>query len=112
MLVLYLATDRPVAEAYQTDLVAVGPDGQGYGFCRIMPGRDQYPTFRWQPGEVIADRYRVPVNDNYPAPAVGFFALSFVDPDTGARLAMVDDAGQLVGEYLHFGFDSYRVAPP
>jgi hypothetical protein len=108
-LTLYFTIDQSIEANYMTSLVAIGPDGQGYGFCRSTPGRDQYPTFRWEPGEVVVDRYRVPINDNFPAPAAGFFSLSFLLSETGARLPLVDDAGRPDGEYLHFGFDSYRV---
>ncbi len=111
-LTLYLTTDRRIDVGYMTSLVAIGLDGQGYGFCQSTPGRDQYPTFRWQPGEVIEDRYRVPIHDNFPAPATGFFSLSFYLPETGARLALVDAEGRRLDEYFHFGFDSYRVEAP
>ena len=111
-LTLYLTTDRPIDAAYMTELVAIAPDGQGYGFCRTTPGRGQWPTLRWQPGEIIVDRYQIPLNDNFPAPARGFFSLSFFQPETGTRPALAGPAGEPWGEYLHFGFDSYQVNPP
>jgi hypothetical protein len=56
-----------------------------------QPLNGLYPTSQWQPGEVIPDRFRLPISANLPAGryqlVAGLYRL-----DTLARLAVMDDS--------------------
>ena len=65
----------------------VGPDGRVYGQNDSAPDNGNYPTFLWQPGEVVAETVTFPVQADRPS---GEYTLhiGFYQPDTGQRLLL------------------------
>ena len=61
-----------------------------------MPRRWQFPTTLWWPGEVITDLISISL-DMVPAGQYGL-AVGVYDPLTGARLPVLDSAGQVVAD--------------
>lgn len=83
----------PIDQHYPLRLNLIGPDGQGYGQLETYPGRGNFPTGLWTPGERFCDVYYLPVRGDFPAPAEGRVRVSFLDPATNAPLPAVDAAG-------------------
>ncbi len=52
---------------YSVFIHVIGPDGQMVAQRDTFPGLGNYPTARWQPGEIIADTYPVPLPADAPA---------------------------------------------
>jgi len=61
-----------------------------------MPRQWQFPTTLWWPGEVITDLISISL-DMVPAGQYGL-AVGVYDPLTGARLPVLDSAGQVVAD--------------
>ena len=59
-----------------------------------MPCNWTYPTSRWWPGEVVADRVSISLAD-VPAGQYGI-AVGVYDPATGTRLPLVEQSGEPV----------------
>jgi len=70
------------------------------------PVCDTLPTDRWHPGDLIADRYRVPV---FPDAQPGIYAtmVGLYDRETGSRLDIFTPDGTPVGDAL--GIDQVEV---
>lgn len=65
----------------------IGPDGQIYGQNDSAPDHGQYPTYLWQPGEVVVETVTLPLQPDRPA---GDYTLhiGLYHPDTGRRLPL------------------------
>ncbi len=65
----------------------VGPDGQIYGQNDSAPDRGQYPTYLWQPGEVVVETVTLLLQPNRPA---GNYRLhiGLYHSNTGVRLPL------------------------
>ena len=57
---------HPVDEDYALQLGLRGPDGELYGARRFDLVRTDYPTSRWQRGELLQERYYLPVSEDVP----------------------------------------------
>jgi hypothetical protein len=66
----------------------IGSDGQIYGQNDSAPDRGHYPTYLWQPGEVVVETVNVQMLPNRPT---GDYTLhiGLYHPDTGERLPLV-----------------------
>jgi hypothetical protein len=58
-----------------------------------------WPTLRWQPGEVVADRYRLTLRADTPSRPIPLSIGMYTLPD-GTRLPIRDAQGELVGDAL------------
>jgi hypothetical protein len=86
---LYLMADRPVEEngVLQLQLKSAGPyDDALLSNVRTWPGGGNYPTSAWQPGEVVVERYAVPIPAGVPELQLWDLRLVFTDGETGALL--------------------------
>jgi hypothetical protein len=71
----------------------VGPDGKIWGQKDSVPVDGTRPTTGWLTGEVIADRYEIPLRADAP-PGDYVLEVGLYDAATGARLQAVDASGQ------------------
>ncbi len=67
-----------------------------WGQADGIPACNLYPTNLWRVGQVVPDRYRVPID---PATPPGDYELlvGLYEPDTGQRLEVIDPAGNPQG---------------
>jgi hypothetical protein len=96
-LTLYWQALRPLAQSFTVfnqviDPVTTAKAGQLDG----MPVCDRNPTNRWFAGDLIADRYTVPIA---PDAAPGRYTLisGMYDAETGERLEIRDGSGSVIG---------------
>lgn len=79
-------------------------DGQGvvWGQQDNLPDGGSYPTTGWTSGEVVIDRYNVPLRPDTPA---GRYQLEvgLYDAATGERLSALDEAGRATGDRVLLG---------
>jgi len=73
---------------YKFFLVLLGPDGAVYALHDGMPLNWLWPTSRWQPGEVVDDRWGLQVQFDAP-PGNYWLYLGAYDPATGARIPVL-----------------------
>jgi hypothetical protein len=95
---------------------AVAPAGvEGRGEIVVQQdtytGMGRYPSTMWHPGDVFADTFILVVPEWAPVPGRGTFEVGFYDRDTGARLLVVDENGQVTGDSVWF-YTLPTVAPP
>ncbi len=69
-LTLYWRTQSRIAEDFSMNISALDATGKKVGQWDAFPGNGMYPTRLWQPGEVIQDRYRVPIAFDASAPGM------------------------------------------
>jgi hypothetical protein len=83
---------QAITEDYTVFVHLLGPDGRLHGQVDAWPVQGTYPTSAWTPGEVIVDRYRVPLDYDAPAGSyqieIGFYLLA-----TNTRLPIVGPDG-------------------
>ncbi|MFZ1755404.1 MAG: DUF2142 domain-containing protein [Caldilineaceae bacterium] len=79
---LYLRAPRPVSRDYPLFVQLLGQEELVVGNVTTHPGWGRLPTTLWVPGEIYADRYRVPVWDNMSnrSPLMAKVFVGFVDP--------------------------------
>jgi hypothetical protein len=83
-LTLYWRSIARFDHAYFFGVVIVSSDGTPLGVFDWLPVEGGYPTTCWRPGEVIADRVRIPLEA---APSGEWWiSLAAYDPDSGQRL--------------------------
>ena len=99
---LYWQALAPMAEDYVLALQLVSPvpgDTTLRWNYNSWPGRGNYPTSAWQPGEVIADRYRFQLPEaDFPTRAWDLHLVLYLE-ETGERLPVQvngTEAGDLV----------------
>lgn len=85
-----------VGQAYGCQLILHGPDGPVAG-SPVQPISPRYPTGRWPAGVVVADRYRLPIDDALPE---GTYELEIraVDLSSGETLGELTRAVELGAE--------------
>ncbi len=96
---LYWRAGAPMSTSYKVFTHLLGADGKIVGQKDDFPGAGAWPTTGWVEGEVLADTYEIAVDPGAPA---GDCTLEFgwYDPATGARLPVVDAAGQAVADHV------------
>lgn len=72
----------------------IGPDGHIYSQNDAAPDRGQYPTFLWQPGEVVIETITLPLSPDRPAGNYTWH-IGLYYPDTGARLPLTSGGDHL-----------------
>ena len=73
-------------EDYYLFIHLLGRRGELVGHEDTYHGWGSYPTSLWQPGETIADAYRLPISEDALAPSLIRVDVGLYDPDTGSQL--------------------------
>ncbi len=60
-LTLYWRAQKPMTEDFSVYINLSDGDGNILSRWKAFPGQGSYPTRLWQPGEVVVDSYRIPV---------------------------------------------------
>jgi hypothetical protein len=97
-LTLYWEALAPLEQNYHV-FTHLYRDGEMWGQADGIPQCGLWPTLRWQPGEVVADRYRLTLRPDTPAGAIPLSVGMYTLPD-GVRLPIRDARGELVGDAL------------
>lgn len=112
---LYWHARFAIPESYTVFVQVVNPeDARKAGQRDGEPVCGKYPTMDWRPGEIIADRYQVPIAPDAP---LGTYALLIgmyvTEPDAAGNrtnLTFYNASGQPLGESL--SIDEIYVEPP
>ena len=102
---LFLQATRPISEDYALALQLLSPipgDNITLVNFNTIPGGGNYPTYAWQPDEVVIDRYRLRVPDQVERTQAWRVVAIFYRLSDGHRLP-VTVAGQPGGEMLELG---------
>ena len=97
---LYWRTQQPIMESYKVfNHVYFGDSGMqaqldGYPIC------GQRPTWRWDPGELITDKYFIQVNPDATPGLYPIYTGMYIE-ETGKRLHIFDEAGNDTGSQIH-----------
>jgi mannosyltransferase len=92
---MWRALSRP-ATAYTVFTHVVGPDGRLWGQWDNPPVWGTYPTAEWAAGEIVFDQYLIPLKGDTP-PGAYRVLVGLYDLASGARLSVLDDGGQPIG---------------
>jgi 4-amino-4-deoxy-L-arabinose transferase-like glycosyltransferase len=101
-LTLYWQALAPMTDDYVLSLQLVSPvagDTTLRWNYNSWPGHGNYPTSAWQPGEVIADRYRLQLPDSDSVTQAWQLQAIFYHPETSERLLVQADE-QPIGDAL------------
>lgn len=98
-LTLVWYAQRPPQTAYTVFTHLVGPDGNLWGQWDNPPVWGSYPTTEWEAGEMVFDQYLIPVKEDAP-PGEYRMLVGLYDPTTGARLPVLDDNKQILGDSI------------
>lgn len=82
---------QPLDRDYTVFFHVVGPDGTLWGQADTMPLDNRFPTSRWRPGQVVADRYQVLLKANAPVGEGYRYLLGLYLWQTGQRLSTGQD---------------------
>lgn len=96
-LALHWQALAPADRAYTVFVHLLDEQGDIRGYGDGEPGRGQYPTTGWRPGEYLADPHTVTLAPDAP-PGTYRLAIGFYDPATGERLKTAEGADQVVLE--------------
>ncbi len=113
LVTLYWRAQTPITERYTGFVQLINPDdahkaGQQDG----EPVCGKYPTVDWQPGEIIADRYHVPIDPAAPHGTYGLLVGMYASNATGGdgeNLTFYTNEGQSLGGSL--SIDEVYVEP-
>lgn len=94
-LTLYWQARAPIAVDYTVFAHLLGPDGRVWGQVDRMPVEGHRPTSGWLPGEVLVDRYVLPVAADAP-PGVYRIEVGLYEAASGQRLPVQDADGKLL----------------
>ncbi|MBC7237488.1 MAG: hypothetical protein H5T69_16725, partial [Chloroflexi bacterium] len=90
-LVLYWRAEGPVSRSYKVFTHLLDAGGVVRGQQDNLPREGTYPTDRWQPGEIVVDRYCLKVDADAP-PGAYRIEIGMYDPEQGnARLPLAVD---------------------
>ena len=104
-LTLYWQAQQPIERRYKVFTHLLGEVYNGARDSFLWGQRDNEPqagarpTSTWRSGEVIADRYAIPLDAGAP-PGVYSIEIGLYDPATLERLPVLDGRGQAVADHL------------
>jgi lysophospholipase L1-like esterase len=98
-LTLYWRALAAAETSYKVFTHLLGDDGHIWGQKDDFPGRGTLPTIGWAEGEVIVDEYEVAVDPGAPGGDYQL-AIGMYDPDSGARLPILDEKGEIRGDRI------------
>jgi hypothetical protein len=90
---LYWRAQREMDTSYKVFVHLYDEEGGILTQRDRLPGLAARPTSAWQKGEIVADRYYVPVSPDIP-PGEYRLAVGLYDPHTGERLATFGSDGE------------------
>lgn len=90
---LYWRAKGTMSAGYSVFTHLISQDNRVWGQRDRLPGDGVRPTTSWVPGEVLKDRYRIPVAADAP-PGTYAIELGMYDSNTLERLAVYDEQGQ------------------
>ncbi|MGB8647720.1 MAG: DUF2142 domain-containing protein [Anaerolineae bacterium] len=93
---LYWRTMKPVSDDLYVYIHLYDRSGKPVGQWEALPGNGLYPVQFWQPGELIVDRYRVPVGIEAQGPQVGRVEVGLARVGSVVPLKAHDPEGQEV----------------
>ncbi|MFN2289834.1 MAG: glycosyltransferase family 39 protein [Anaerolineae bacterium] len=96
-LVWQAQTESDISYTVFTHLIDAG--SRIWGQKDSVPAQGEAPTTSWVVGEVIIDKYTIPVADDAP-PGEYRIEVGMYEPSTGQRLAVFADTGQPVGDHI------------
>lgn len=105
---LYWQALQTMRENYSVFVHLLGANDLIIGQRDMYPGQGTYATTLWRPGEIIADRYVVPVSPTALTPGEIEIEVGLYRLETGTRLAVTDSSGVSRGDNVRFG----RIALP
>ncbi len=73
-------------------IVLLTPDGQSAGRAEMLLGTDAYPGEVWQPGEIVATRFRIPTRTERPTVATAQLNVGDRSADLGRTTVWTDRA--------------------
>lgn len=88
-------TSQSITQKLALRLEILGPDGQGYGRRTLLTGNGNFPPHFWTPNVPFCELYTVPVQSNFPAPALGAIKVQWLDIETGAVIPAQQISGEL-----------------
>jgi 4-amino-4-deoxy-L-arabinose transferase-like glycosyltransferase len=116
---LYWQARQPIDRDYSAFIKLFGREGVELTGIDTYPGRGNFPTTRWLPGQIIADRYllRLPMTASIALPTVLRLDVGFYDgasADTGRLLESRDASQQPTGRqrYEVASFGALGAYPP
>ena len=92
-LTLYWRANAPINEEYTIFVHLLDANGQLLGQLDGLPFANRYATWAWRPGQIIEDRHELAAAGVDPA-RIARVAVGVYQPDTGERLAAMDEQGQ------------------
>ena len=99
-LTLYWRALKPITGNYDLYIHLRDPEGQSLGQLDTYPGWGMHQTSLWEPGEMVADRYRVPVTSASQEPILGRIEVGFGLPGLGGPVPAYDPQGRAVTPVL------------
>lgn len=96
---LYWRGLEEMSRSYTVFTHLVGPDGQTWGQWDNEPQRGQAPTTRWVPGEVVADPYEIPLDEEAQEGPLTLY-VGMYDLLTMTRLPLLDGSGAPAGDSI------------
>jgi len=100
---LYWRARQTLETNYTVFTHLVGPDAQIWGQWDSQPVGGTRPTRDWIPGEIIVDRYIIPIKPNAP-PGAYRLEIGWYEAQTLERLPLFDETGQILDNRLLLAF--------
>jgi hypothetical protein len=99
---VYWQALKPMAEDYSVFVHLRGRNRASVGQVNTYPGLGAWPTSRLQPGDMVADTYRVPVDAHAEAPSLlhAYVGLYRYDEPGRPGLPAANAAGELIEPWL------------
>jgi len=111
-LTLYWRTDKPIADDLAMYVHVYDTQGNLLGQWDAFPGNGLAPTRLWQPNEILADAYRIPVKNPPTYPPVGRIEVGLTRQDAMRPLAARDPQGnEITPSLTQFKFSQSADAP-
>lgn len=96
----------PMDQNYTLGLHVVGDGFKDFGELNTYPGRGNFATTLWKPGDVFRETYWIPVElpPDGSVPTAGKISVAwFVDDDDKTHLPAKDAMGNAIGEAVYLG---------
>lgn len=93
---LYWRARERIGEDFSVSIVLFDASNQIVARWNAFPGEGLYPTRLWQPGEIIEDKYRIPVSLDARGPSVGRVQVSLFRRVPLENLTAFDPDGRAV----------------
>ncbi len=107
---LYWTTRKRIETDYYFTVFLLGPGSSPIGQVKSFPGRGNYSTRLWLPGEVVVDDYEVRIAEDARAPAAASVRLSVSELAVEKTIEAIDYKGRNVGATPQLAV--VRLAPP